>query len=355
MLFLAVTFAGCSDPLPSNPGFDFSAIAPFWTVHDSLAADREPTAEEWAALLNTPGYRALTRTEFTNEFFKSMFRLAFMPSKKGELDTALTDQRQARYLRHYLDVSQRREELEPHLEQLQSNPVVDEIIQRAYEFLPSHDVTGRPEVAFVIFANDGRAYEPIVIDFLASVSWDIDSFLAHEFHHWYRNRLRILDLEKVDDADADLLWTLDQIQSEGIADLIDKRAWILEGASPPQGAERYAEIYRQNLEATPEILKALDALLLQYSGPPETRAAIGAQIAELIPQSGHPTGFYMAALIRNQLGRESLTKDVGDPFAFVRAFNQAADQAGRPSLMLSEAATAVLNDVEQQHLESRSG
>jgi hypothetical protein len=276
-----------------------------------------------------------------------------MPSRRDELESALTNERLARFLRHYLDVSQRRDELELHLEQLQTTPVVATITRRAETFLPSVKAEESPRVAFVIFANDGRAYEPIVIDLLASVSWDIESFLAHEFHHWYRNRVLLIDLDRVDDADANLLWTLNQIQAEGIADLIDKRPWVLEGASPPQGAERYAEIYRQNLEATPELLKTLDGLLVQYSGPPETRAAIGAQFRELVPQSGHPTGFYMAALIESRLGPEALTEDVGNPFAFVRAFNEAAARAGRLSLKLSDAAMAVLSDLEQQHLESQ--
>jgi hypothetical protein len=354
-LVVAAVLTGCNDPPPPvNPGFDFSAMAPFWEVHDSLTADREPSTEEWAALLNSPGYRALTRSEFTNEFFQESFRLALMPSRKDEFETALADERQARFLRHYVDVSRRRDELERHLEHLQSSSIVAPIIQRTQEYLPPVNVEGSPQVAFVIFANDGRAYEPIVIDLLASISWDIESFLAHEFHHWYRNRLRILDFSQADPADADLLWTLNQIQAEGIADLIDKRPWVLEGASPPQGAERYAEIYRQNLEATPELLKTLDGLLVQYSGPPERRAAIGAQVRDLIPQSGHPTGFYMAALISSRLGHAALIEDLGNPFAFVRAFNEAATQAGRPSLKLSDTAMAVLNDLEQQHLESQT-
>jgi hypothetical protein len=353
LLVVAAAIAGCSDPPPVNPGFDFSAMAPFWTVHDSLTADREPSAEEWAALLDTPGYRALTRSEFTNEFFQQAFRLTFMPSMKDDLESALGDERQARFLRHYLDASQRRDELERHFVHLQSTSIVAPIIQRTLEYLPSVKVEGSPRVAFVIFANDGRAYEPIVIDLLASVSWDIESFLAHEFHHWYRNRLRIIDLDRVDDADADLLLTLDQIQAEGIADMIDKRAWLVEGANPPQGAERYAALYRQYLQATPELLKALDSLLLQYAGSPETRAAIGAQIRELVPQSGHPTGFFMAALIRDQLGFEGLITDVGNPFAFLRAFDRAAAQGNYPELRLSAEAMAVLDDLEQQCLESQ--
>jgi hypothetical protein len=328
-------------------------MAPFWAAHDSLVADREPSAEQWRELLHTPGYKALTSSEFTDEFFQSSFRLAFMPSQRDELESALTDQRLARFLRHYLDVSKRRDELDRRLEHLQSTPIIASIIQRTKAFLPPIKVEESPRVAFLIFANDGRAYEPIVIDLLASVSWDIESFLAHEFHHWYRNRVLIIDLDRADDADADLLWTLNQIQAEGIADLIDKRPWVLEGASPPLGAERYAEIYRQNLEATPELLQTLDGLLAQYSGPPETRAAIGAQFRELVPQSGHPTGFYMAALIESRLGPEALTEDVGNPFAFVRAFNEAVARAERPSLKLSDVAMAVLSDLEQQHLESQ--
>lgn len=347
-LAAVAAFIACRDEAP-NPGFDFSAMAPFWAIQSALEADQDPPEEQWAGLLDTPGYQALTASEFTPEFFRNTFELAFRPSKIARRDSALAGPSGA-YLSHYLHVAEQRAQLTEHLDSLQSNPVIPGIVLRAREFLPSDAVVGHPDVAFVIFANDARAYAPIVVDLQASRNWDFESFLAHEFHHWYRNQRLAVDFAAIDSLDYDLLWTLNQIQAEGIADLIDKRGWILQESAPPSGMGSYALRYLKNLEATPNLLQTLDSLIAGYRAAGSTRGEVGAGIRNLVPQSGHPTGFFMASLILEQLGVGALTANVGNPFAFVRTFNRAAERSRKPELLFSPLAVARLEELERKYV-----
>jgi hypothetical protein len=348
LLAVAVALTGCSDQKEANPGFDFSAIEPFWAVKSTLESGQEPSQEQWDALLDTPGFLALTMSEFTPEFFRRNIELAFMPSLASEREEALAGPNGS-YIKHYLHVAGERESLGQHLAKLKSKPIIPRIVQRARQFLPTDHVAGRPQVAFVIFANDGRAYDPIVVDLQASRNWDFESFLAHEFHHWFRNRALSVDFEAVDSLDYDLIWTLNQLQAEGIADQIDKRGWVLQGAEVPGGMSGYANRYMENLEAAPALLQRLDSLLTSYSKPGSPRGKIGAEIRSLVPQSGHPTGFYMASLILEHLGEGALIDDVGNPFGFVKTFARAAAQAPRTVVALSPATIDLLTALEQKY------
>ena len=347
-LTIAAVLVACWDEASPNSGFDSSAMTPFWAIQSTLEADREPSEAQWAALLDTPGYQALTASEFSPEFFRSSFALAFMPSRIGEREVALSGPT-GEYLRHYIHVAEQREQLTQHLDWLRSTPVIPGIVQRAGAFLPPERATGYPDVAFVIFANDARAYVPIVVDLQASRNWDFESFLAHEFHHWYRDRALAVNLETVDSLDFDLVWTLNQIQAEGVADQIDKRRWVLGESEPPSGMSGYAQQYLDNLEATPKLLQRLDSLMVRYSEADSARGKIGAEIRNLVPQSGHPTGFFMASLILEHSDTGALAADVMNPFAFVRSFNRAADRARRPELLFSSAAVALLDTLEGQY------
>ncbi|MFC1539936.1 DUF5700 domain-containing putative Zn-dependent protease [Gemmatimonadota bacterium] len=348
LLAITVLVTGCGDRGDRSGTFDFSAMEPFWVIQSELASDRHPSEARWAELFETAGFRALTESEFTPEFFRRNFELAFMPSRAIELKSALSGSA-GPYLRHYLTVVREREELEYHAERLKSTSVFSTLIQRASEYLPPESVKGFPDVAFLIFANDGRAYDPIVVDLQASRTWDFESFLAHEFHHWYRNQVLVFDPESVEPPDEDLIWALNQIHAEGIADLIDKRSWVTGESEPPAGLAGYMDQYLANLTATPALLTTLDSLLSRYPTSDEDRTAVAAEIRSLVPQSGHPTGFYMASLILENFGIEELTRNVGNPFAFFRTFNRAIIKVELELGGFSSEVLNMLNRLEQKY------
>jgi len=338
---------GCTEspaPNPDRAGIDFSGIERFWEVVDMLSQDAEPPAELWDALFATDGYRALTESEFERQFFEEAFRLAYKPSLQDSLELVLEKQDgRARRLRHYLQVGERRDELEAFATELERSGSLKQLSRQAADWLPPPLPDQPAPVAVVIFDMDARGYDPIVLDLLAAKELDLSSFLAHESHHWYRNARATIDWDAVASQDADLLWTLYQIQGEGIADQIDKRPW-LEGEAPvPTAREGYAESYLDALAGTPATLRSLDSMLVAFgaaveaAGDTAAAAAIGSHIAELVPMSGHPTGYFMSNVILTELGKERLVVDVSDPIAFFRTYHEAARTSGLAPALSSQA------------------
>lgn len=344
MLLFPSTVLAAQDP-DANPNFDFSGMDRFWEVVSVLEEDREPTVDQWSALFETPGYRALTASEFDRSFFQDAFEIAFRPSG----GTDIIEGRFQRYVEHYRRVGAARVELGEQRRRLRSEPVSAEARAAAFRYLPEIPVSEDPPVAFVVFANDGRGYSPIVIDLLASATQDLNPFMAHEFHHWYRNHVLEFDPDSVDPEDASLVWVLNQIQAEGIADLIDKRRWFdREGEAGEPGEPGYVVRFRDNVRTAPEFLRTVDRMVSEIAEDPSERGVIGDEIRERLPQSGHPIGFFMARRILEELGPERLVERIGNPFHFLRLFSEAMEAAGEEPI-LSEPTVRWLDSLEGRY------
>ncbi|UCC41475.1 MAG: hypothetical protein JSV96_08675, partial [Candidatus Aminicenantes bacterium] len=57
---------------------------------------------------------------------------------------------------------------------------------------------------------------------------------------------------------------------------------------------------------------------------PSLIGQMGRQLRSFIPQSGHPTGFFMANVIVRQYAKDELVKIVRNPFKFFYLYNEAA-------------------------------
>lgn len=338
-----------------NPTFDFSGTESFWSIVEILEQDKDPSGSQWDSLLSTSGYHALTASEFDPDFFIEYFTLAFKPSRKDKLQELMKDPAKKRYLQHYLEARKRKSELIRQQKKLQSEPILAKVLLSTRKFLPIEFPSDNPPVAFVIFANDGRGYDPIVIDLLASLTWEFDMFLAHESHHWYRNRVLAYNPEKIDPEFELLIATLNQIQAEGIADQIDKADWTELQSNVPAPLQKYIDRYMEALAGTPHLIKTLDSLILLMSAAPESKyQQYQREIADLVPMSGHPTGFYMARLIIEELGVERLVRDVGNPIAFCRQYDEAARLSETDAPTFSRNTLRFLESLESKYISSSS-
>ncbi len=334
-----------------NSNFDFSAIHEFWHIVDLLSANIEPSANEWNNLFNTPGYKVLTRQEFTKDFFKRNFRLAFKPSLKKELEENLKkSDRQSYYLHYYLKVKNNRKQLEYQLNKLKRRSLNKEALDLTLRYLPVNNVSDFPPVAFVIFENNGRGSSPIVVDLQATLEWDFISFLAHEFHHFYRNKLTKLNYGNISAADRPLVEAMIKIEAEGIADRVDKKKWF---ATSYREVSPYAVEFKREVKRTPQLLNKINGLLKMYAGNSAGRKKIGNEILSSIPQKGHPAGYFMATLIEEQLGRNELKKCVGNPFRFFITYNNAANLAGNRYPKFSPKVLRLFADLENKYISNR--
>lgn len=344
----AVTVSGGERQAGERPqgglAVDLSGVERYLEITALLERNLEPTPAQWDSLFATPGYAVLTASEFTRQDFERRFRLAFMPSRQAELEARLKTETgfNAQFLPHYVKARTMRGEIERRLTDFRTAAFADEALARARRFLPSSLPDGQPKVAFVVFAPDARGYNPVVIDIL--LANDREEFLdivAHEFHHWYRTRLAP-DFSR----DADILWVIQQLQLEGIADLINVPAWIGQRAdtwSPPN--RQFVEYYRKS----PEIIATLDALLSRMPDEPKQRRALGQQLRRALPRSGHPTGYFMAETIVAALGRDALIGTIPNPFAFFPLYDEAARKKGGDTPRFSKKALDFVASLEARY------
>jgi len=328
----------------SSP-MDLSGIEMFLELTALLEKDIEPEQAQWDRLFATPGYAVLIKIEFGRDFFAKRFRLAFMPSKKAELEEQMRKETGfwAQFLPHYVRAKAMRREIEAFVAELKASNVYRRAIEQAAAYLPKGAASGTPRVAFLIFAPDGRGYDPIVIDVLESLdSKDgFERFLAHEFHHWFRNRL--VDLMQ----DQSLLWIIGQVQLEGIADLIDKADRPGKPAADLSADEKkYMDFYVKS----PDVIREMDDTFPRLSGMRMGRGELGDQLQRDVPMNGHPTGFYMANLIVEELGKDALVSVVGNPFAFFRLYDEAAGKKGGGMPRFSKKALAFIGDLEKRSM-----
>ena len=294
-----------------DPVFEFGGVTAFWRIVDVLQAEGEPPRHQWDELLESPGYTALS-TDFKPSFFKEKYRLAYRPSSEEAREKAMN--MGDWYVKHYVEVAKRRHELEAWVATLgESEGFIEGPLSKAGEWLPP-DAEGSPVVAFVVFDMDSRGYETVVIDplFALSLGADFGGLLAHELFHSLARRFYMYDPEEVEANDGDIMWVLRQLNEEGIADQIFALGY-------PSRDEHFAD--------SPWVIQEMDSLIRKIAIAEDT-SELSSMLRVTPPRAGHTTGHYMANTIIEVLGKERLIYTVGDPFGFIRAYDEAAKTKG---------------------------
>lgn len=294
--------------------FDFTAMERFWEIFQILRADQEPPPELWDKLFATPGYAVLTQSEFSRDYFIRQFSVAFRPGLTKDLEQALAKDHYG-ILAHYLKVRDNPEKIREQQRLLANSEYHAQVIDKCIEWLPIQEVQEYPSVAFVIFQNDARGYNPVVMDVLATIQLGdfMPLFLAHEFHHWYRNRMLVLDWGKAPSEYSDLIWVLDQVHMEGLADNIDKAPLMAAG-------HPFVRDFEGKVEKAPEYIRLLDEEISRLAKGEQDPALAGKLLRDKLPQAGHPVGFYMAREILSSLGKQVLVRTASNPLDFFRSY-----------------------------------
>lgn len=77
---------------------------------ETLENDIMPSDQMWDELFSTPGYVTGNEHEFSHSYFKKYYTLAFMPSKRAELEKELQKASfYTPYLAHIVDIKRRKE------------------------------------------------------------------------------------------------------------------------------------------------------------------------------------------------------------------------------------------------------
>ncbi len=262
------------------------------------------------------------------------------------MEEALKSGKNRAHLNHYIKVRDNKNKIREQQKNLRRNKEHRKALKRTLEYLPQRRVSQNAPVSFVIFESNGRGSSPIVVDLAASIEWDFVSFLAHEYHHWYRSRQLQIDLRKVSSKHINLINAFSLIEAEGIADMVDKKDWF---TKPSNAISGYAKSFINDVRRTPAIISYIDQALIYLSQNPGKANKIGKDILNVLPQKGHTTGYFMARLILEKLSKKELVKTVGNPFEFLKLYNRAAKKTGGKYPGFSSEAIDYIDNLEKEY------
>lgn len=334
-----------------QPTFDLSALDAFWPVVEILQQDLEPPVEMWDALFDTPAHRVLVEEDMTPVYFERMLNLVYRPALRASRDAALSDPQYGPALDHFVQTWEHRERVDRSARELARRGLSDELVARLRSVLPAKLTTGRPQVAVVVWANAGRGGDPILIDPLSISTWDVPAYIAHELHHWHRDRLLAYTRSEVEEVDRPVVTWIEALQAEGVADQIDKHGWIEGTAHVDPARANYVERYRHALEHVSDAVVGFDDGLSawQVAKDDAAKREAGLGLVDVIPLGGHPLGYFMTRTILAAFGPERLVAVVGNPFAFARLYDAAA-RTGGDARPLSDESMAALRALEKKYV-----
>lgn len=332
--------------------FEFEGLERALHLISILERNQDPPPGLWEALFNTPGYRALMEREFNRDFFQTCFRLAFKPSLTHEQVTTIADKsRLSSCLIHLMRVSESRGQIEAQVKFLKASAIMKDALQLAQRYLPTRtpQVNPDPQVSFLLFEDDARGYSPIVIDILHSIKYgnQLKFLLAHEIHHYYRDKDLSFSFPQESADTYKVLWILNQLHAEGVADLIDKSEIF--GPDGCFANSQWAKTYNCHMEESKTILQRMGRLLLESHLGHIGFSDLGNHLYGIIPMSGHPTGNFMARTILNTLGVDSIIEGLGSPFQFIAAYNTAAQDSREDYPILPDSAMNTIRELEKLH------
>ncbi|MGD8537368.1 MAG: hypothetical protein PVI66_01480, partial [Candidatus Aminicenantes bacterium] len=110
----------------------------------------------------------------------------------------------------------------------------------------------------------------------------------------------------------------------------------------------WAEQIRDEQSQQPDVIRQFDEILSKIHEEPFRKKELNTEIRRLITRAGHPTGFYMANVILEHIGRQALVDVVRNPFKFFDLYNKAARNDGNTP-MFSKKSLQLLKELEQKY------
>jgi len=330
---------------------DLSSFEQFWHIVGILESSSNPSEDEWNKLFDTTGYSALITSEYNKDFFKQSFIAVFDPEKEETLEKLL-EGKTSRYLKYYSKVKKDKKTYEKNVKLIKEkwNKIHESIYARASAFLPYGESEKNPTVSILIFDTDARGYETIVIDAIfANRLEDFVSLAAHEVHHFYRNQMLEYDKEEIEEEDKDLIWVINQIHAEGIADHIDKGLFIF-GGIETAFPKAYVKYFKEYVKRAPEIIKEINTIIEKFVSEKLTNKELGLEIKKIVPLAGHPLGYYMTNIIIKNAHFDELIRTVGNPFKFYELYNKAARMDREKLSLFSDISLNLVEELEKKYV-----
>ena len=350
LLFLVNILHAQEVKIDFSDKYSFDSARQFIEMAKRAKKGELPTEENWNQLYQTEGYRLfLTNSlaDFFRKEIKNAFYLNFDENRKSELQDSLSVSLEADdymstyhllFIHNYDKLNSNLDKAALFLDTLDIENLLSRSLKETKKFIPESDrIINQDQLNNCYFiCREPEASvrnNAVFIDLTYCIDLKYEELLklfAHEYHHNFR------DVRRKTSYNDPLLYVLEKMNTEGVADLIDKeipdRSTLAH--SGLSATDSFKKEFAKEFYNTPNRLKEIDDIVTKkYIQDKDTVAY--KKLFRLVSMGGHPNGFYMANLIKKELGLESVVNVYADPVGFFRLYNTAATKAGKDEYVLS--------------------
>jgi hypothetical protein len=333
-----------------------SSAEQYFKIADLLKADIEPKSSDWLALFNSSVYKMMIAgNAIDTSELKSIMKTVFKPST---IQFSLKDLSPIEI--HHLNYLKNETQLKSYITFLKSKNTVDSVKSLLYCYLPKKYQVNEifPTLYYCNYGtSEATGFGGIVINDLL-LSYKIDSYklgllTAHEAFHsivsmgFQQSLKKDIDFKS---SEFNLLFFLQNISEEGIADLIDKPL-LLQKNSPIYNETKALVENDESLSIT--YIKKMDSLLksalINVNILNEYKSF--AQLANIYGQSGgHIPGRFMGLVIKEGGLFDNHITYVQNPISFFLCYNTAAKKTGGKYPELSKESETYLLRLQDKYL-----
>lgn len=310
-----------------NERVNTSGAEAYLKIASELAKGRDVSTVSWQPLFQTVPYQMIIGSLIDTVVLKSHMQQVF---SSGFDQASIPSSAEVNYHKEY---KKNQSELESYIKLLHDLNVVDSVKALLYPFLP---LRLQNEALFptLFYLNYGSAEATgnggIVFNDLL-FSYKVDRFkfgllAAHESFHAVVSSAFDGKLKKDLDysaTDFRLLYFLQSVAEEGIADLIDKPL-LLQTNSPlynevvqlTKDDETLSALQIKKLDSILTLANRSEDVLIQYSG-------FSALVSDLGKNGGHIPGRYIGNVIQKAGLLKKHIADIEDPVSFILTYNAA--------------------------------
>ncbi|GLR19923.1 DUF5700 domain-containing putative Zn-dependent protease [Portibacter lacus] len=316
----------------------------------------EVSIEELNELWNAPGYSSWTGSEKSQGIYFNYFSLVNAPHLQDSLNLELEESEGYRLVlfNHFIEAKQKQSELTEFAKKLMASDIIEQAKLHALKYLPDTIPIDLDStlISLMIFQPDAFAIpedDIIILDVLFAYNYGdgFEKFLGHELHHIYSSKylskLKPIDYEK----DA-LIWSIDKLRNEGIADLIDKQNIV-----EKEDLTAYDRKYIDHYNNSKQYLRTIDSLLQIISQDEAKLHEVGKEIRRQLPYGAHPTGLFIAKLIKKEMGDNALISCLESPFPFLYLYNEIAMNSNGDFHVFSKSSIDYLKKLEKEFIEKK--
>ncbi|MGC1473027.1 MAG: DUF5700 domain-containing putative Zn-dependent protease [Psychroserpens sp.] len=325
IIILFITLSSCNnrrDKINRQSNFDYSGVESYFRLIESISVNGTFSESEWIDFLNVEGNRLYIEENNIPEDYLDNIKeniIKVYASKNFDDNEDIVYKIRNSFRKN--DSIYRE-----HLKFLKNNEqiLLDSMIARTIKFLPDHRLLNDslPKLYYHALDHDGSANgKGIFISIMAAHqnnSRRLSNFESHEFFHIQRPD--ILEHVKIDSIDQGIIWALNAILDEGIADMVDKDVMLADN-SDWWLKEMVNDFY---VGKSKDVISNFNTLIIdetngKHHSENDYREAFLGSV-------GHVPGYSMAKLITDKGKSREMIDNADDPFSFFILYNDIASE-----------------------------